>query len=355
MKITFIIATLNSGGAERVLVTLANEFCKEHEIKIIKFHSGESFYPLNAKIKVKTLQQFRFDNIYHKIASRFKKYFALRKALKEEKSDIFISFLDTTNIACIFAKIGIKTPLIICEHSNEAYLKSKIWRFLRRIAYPFCDVLSVLGYKDKEFYEKFVKKVIVLANPTHFYLQKENFEKENLILFIGRLDYNKNALMYLKAIANLDENLRENYRFLILGDGELKQELEYKAKSLNIKVEFLGRVKDVKTYYSKAKILCLCSFMEGLPTVLIESLYFDVARIATRYYNGANDLIDDSKDGFLINCDDEKALAEKMSLLMQNESLRKELVLNARKRCKDYDILHIKEKWMKVINELGIS
>ncbi|EFN2815762.1 glycosyltransferase family 4 protein, partial [Campylobacter coli] len=52
MKISFIIATLNSGGAERVLVTLANALCKEHEVSIIKFHAGESFYKLENEVKV---------------------------------------------------------------------------------------------------------------------------------------------------------------------------------------------------------------------------------------------------------------------------------------------------------------
>ncbi|EJL4566436.1 GalNAc-alpha-(1-_4)-GalNAc-alpha-(1-_3)-diNAcBac-PP-undecaprenol alpha-1,4-N-acetyl-D-galactosaminyltransferase, partial [Campylobacter jejuni] len=151
MKISFIIATLNSGGAERALVTLANALCKEHEVSIIKFHAGESFYKLENEVKVTSLEQFRFDTLYHKIASRFKKFFALRKALKESKADVFISFLDTTNIACIAAKIGLKTPLIISEHSNEAYLKPKIWRFLRRVSYPFCDALSVLGSSDKVY------------------------------------------------------------------------------------------------------------------------------------------------------------------------------------------------------------
>lgn len=92
MKITFIIATLNSGGAERVLATLANALCTQHEVSIIKFHVGDSFYKLEENIKLITLEQFRFDTLYHKIASRFKKYLALRKALKENESDVFISF-----------------------------------------------------------------------------------------------------------------------------------------------------------------------------------------------------------------------------------------------------------------------
>nr|WP_158334503.1 glycosyltransferase [Campylobacter bilis] len=355
MKISFIIATLNSGGAERVLVTLANALCKEHQIHIIKFHAQDSFYKLDDKVKLTTLKQFRFDTLYHKIVSRFKKIFALRRALKESKADVFISFLDTTNIACIVASLGLKTPIIISEHSNKAYLKPKIWRFLRRISYPFCDALSVLGNDDKKYYEQFVKRVELLLNPCHFSDElalHSTFTKENLVLFIGRLDQNKNPVMFLKAIAKLDKNLQENYQFVIAGDGYLRQELEYKAKSLGIKVEFLGHVENIRSLYERAKVLCLCSFMEGLPTVLIESLYFEVCRISSSYYNGARDLIEDNYDGLLVACDDELALAKKIEQVLKDEKFRKELVLNAKKRCKDFEISRIKNQWLKLILEV---
>lgn len=353
MKITFIIATLNSGGAERVLVTLANAFCKEHEVKIIKFHPENSFYKLENKVLVKTLPQFSFHNLYHKIISRFKKIFALRRALRENESDVFISFLDTTNIACIVAKMGLKTPLIICEHSNEAYLKSKFWRFLRRLTYPYAQILSVLGSSDKTFYDKFVKKVVVLNNPCHFSLEpKTHFQKENLVLFVGRLDRNKNASMFIKAVALLKENLLLNYRFCIVGDGELKENLENEARNLKAKVEFLGRVEDMALLYERAKVLCLCSFIEGLPTVLIETLYFDVCRISSAYYNGARDLIADEKDGLIIPQNDEKALALALERVLNDENLRKNLVENARKRQKDYELSCIKKQWLDLIGEL---
>ncbi|ARJ56761.1 glycosyltransferase [Campylobacter cuniculorum] len=350
MKITFIIATLNSGGAERVLVTLANALCKEHEICIIKFHKEDSFYPLEHEICVKTLPEFRFDTIYHKIASRFKKFFALRLALKESKSDVFISFLDTTNIACIVAKWGLRTPLIISEHSHQSYLKPKIWRFLRRMSYPYANALTVLSSSDKNYYENFVKRVILLPNPCHFTLENKEFKKENLVLFVGRLDKNKNPQMFIRAFENLEENLRQNCEFIVAGDGELKEELKLRAKGLNIK--FLGKVEDIKSLYERAKVLCLCSFIEGLPTVLIESLYFEVCRISSAYTAGAKDLIEDLKDGFIVPCDDDLAMAERISLVLNDEQLRLNLVCEAKKRCENYEISNIKEKWLVLIKEL---
>ncbi|EAL3986308.1 glycosyltransferase family 4 protein [Campylobacter upsaliensis] len=353
MKITFIIATLNSGGAERVLITLANALCKEHEVKIIKFHAEDSFYKLEKEVLVKTLPQFSFHNLYHKIASRIKKIVALRKALRENQSDIFISFLDTTNIACIVAKIGLKTPLMICEHSNEAYLKSKFWRILRRLTYPYAQLLSVLGSSDKAFYEKFVKKVVILNNPCHFSFNvKTHFQKENLVLFVGRLDRNKNASMFIKAVATLRADLLTQYRFCIVGDGELRKNLENEARNLRARVEFLGKVEDMAGLYERAKVLCLCSFVEGLPTVLIEALYFDVCRISSAYYNGVKDLMADEKDGLIVPQSDEKALALALERVLSDEELRKNLVENARKRQKDYELSHIKKQWLDLIREL---
>ncbi|MCV3399740.1 glycosyltransferase [Campylobacter lari] len=354
MKITFIIATLNSGGAERVLVTLANELCKNHEINIIKFHKEDSFYKLDPKIKLFTLEQFDFSTLYNKIASRIKKFKALKQTLKDHKSDVFISFLDTTNIACIWANKGLNTPLIISEHSSYTYLKSKIWKFLRRISFPHANALTVLSNDDKKYYENFVKKVINMPNPCHFSPIKENLEKENNVIFVGRLDHNKNASMFLKAIAKLDTNLQKQYNFFIAGDGELRQDLEQEAKNLNIKVNFLGKVENMQELYKKAKIICLCSFIEGLPTVLLESLYYQVARISTKYTSGHKDLIDDGKDGFLVDLDDEKALSEKLTLLMQDENLRKTLALNAQQRCKDYEVANVAQKWLDLIKEVRV-
>lgn len=351
MKITFIIASLGSGGAERVLVTLANALCQKHKVQIIKFNTENSFYPLDERVSVQSLAQFKFTNLYHKIMSRFKKFFALKKAMRASNSDIFISFLDSTNIACIGANFGSKTPLIISEHSTQSYLKPKMWRALRRLFYPHCNALSVLSKSDKFYYKKFVKKVKVLFNPCHFNPQT-NLQKENVVLFVGRLDTNKNGAMFLRAIANLPQNLQSEYEFIIAGEGEERANLKTLALNLGIKVHFLGKVQDIETLYKKAKILCLCSFIEGLPTVLIESVFFEVVRISTDYVNSARDLIQDGADGFIVPQNDDKAMGEKLKLLMSDEKVREKLAHKASKRCADFDTARIVKKWLALIKEV---
>lgn len=128
--------------------------------------------------------------------------------------------------------------------------------------------------------------------------------------------------------------------------------MENEARNLRARVEFLGKVEDMAELYERAKVLCLCSFVEGLPTVLIEALYFDVCRISSAYYNGVKDLIADEKDGLIVPQNDEKALALALERVLSDEELRKNLVENARKRQKDYELSHIKKQWLDLIGEL---
>lgn len=351
MKIVFIIATLQSGGAERVLVNLANELVKTHSVEIIKFDKQKSFYALDNRICVSELPPFCYTNLYHKIMSRFKKFFALKRALKASNGDVFISFLDTTNIFCIWASLFLKTPLIISEHSTQSYLKPKIWRFLRRFSYPYAAALSVLSEADKSYYQKFIKRVKVIYNACQFEPQT-HLKKENSVLFIGRLDANKNAALFIKAISLLPKELANAYKFIIAGDGEQRSELEILARDLDVSVEFKGRVSDIAALYKGAKMLCLCSFVEGLPTVLIESLFFGVARISTDYVNSARDLIKDGVDGLLVPVDNPAQMALKMQILMSDEKLRQSLVNEAYKRCANFSPAKIKNQWLEFIAEV---
>ena len=114
----------------------------------------------------------------------------------------------------------------------------------------------------------------------------------------------------------------------------------------------MGKVTGVETLYQRAKILCLCSFVEGLPTVLVESLFFEVVRVSTDYVNSAKDLIQDDLDGFIVPKDDDKAMSEKLTLLMSDESLRLRLAQRASKRCADFDTTNIVKKWLTLIDEV---
>jgi len=346
MKITFVINSLYSGGAERVLVALANEMAKSHKVKIVVFTSRNAFYSLQEGIEIQYLSA-----LGRSLIDRLKQLISLAKVLRREETDVFISFLSQVNIATVLLK-SLSIPIVISEHNQEAFLKSKFWRFLRKRVYPRADALTVLFPKDAEYYKKFMRHVEVMPNPCAFEQSDETFEKENLVILVARLHHTKNIPMFLQAVSMLDDDLKASYRFCVLGEGDLKASLIREAAELGGQVQFLGVVKNVEEYYRKAKIICLSSDIEGFPMTLIEPLFFETARISTKSSDGVLALIEDGANGFLVEGNDTRSMSEKMAILMRNESLRQRIVEQANKKREQFDVKNIANKWMDLVHKV---
>ena len=349
MKILFVISALGKGGAERVLQVLANHFVKDHEIKILKFDSDEPFYEFSPKIEIKNLN-LGVGNLgfFGNISKRFSKIFALRDELKNSDADIVISFLDNTNILTLIANFGIGKKIIITEHINYNFLQG-FWRVLRRLTYPFADGLTVLTKYDYERYP-YVKNRTIMPNPMFEIPEISGFKKENLILSAGRLIPHKDFKTFLKALNLVDSKLLKGWKIVIAGDGSERENLQNLANKLNLNIDFVGFVSNLHEYYAKAKIIAVTSTQEGFCNILMESIYFDIARISTDCIAGPSELIESGKDGFLCEVGDEKGVAEKLELLIKDENLRQNLVKNANLRRNDFLAENICKKWVDFIN-----
>ena len=348
MRILFIITNLSSGGAERVLVNLANYFSKFHKIAILKFDENEPFYKIDNEVEIINLpfekKGFNFFRIFRKIKAQ-------SSVMKD--FDIVISFMNTTNILSIISNFSAKKPLIISEHTSFYKNKFNLLNLLIKFFYKKADALTVLTKEDfKEF--DFVKNKFIMPNPM-FNLQNEvKFEKENLIIFVGRLTAIKDPKTFLNALSLVDRDLLKNYKIQVIGDGDLKNDLEKFALSLNLNIEFLGNVSNVSKIYKKAKIIISSSIAEGLPNVLMESIYFEVARISTKT-RGAAELIKDNFDGLLCEISNPNDMALKIECLIKDEELRLNLIKNANLKKEIFKIENIYKKWMEIIKNLKVK
>ncbi|AQW86064.1 GalNAc-alpha-(1,4)-GalNAc-alpha-(1,3)-diNAcBac-PP-undecaprenol alpha-1,4-N-acetyl-D-galactosaminyltransferase [Campylobacter pinnipediorum subsp. caledonicus] len=348
MRVLFIISTMQAGGAERVMSILASYFAKFHDVTLLKFDQKDSFYELDEKINIINLPYPMIkQGFFVNLKRRIKKFFYQRDVLKNGNFDVVISFMDSTNINVILSNLFINRPLFISEHSSSEFLKSKIWIFLRRILYPYANGLSVLTNTDFKYYD-FVKNKIIMYNPV-FDIKKHNIPKENIILFVGRLVKIKACDVFLNAIGLIDPLKLKGYKILIVGDGDQRQVLEKMAKNINADIEFLGNTNDISLVYEKSKIIVSSSQTEGLPNVLMESIFFDCARIGTAT-SGAKELIRNDFDGFIVPVNDFCALSEKIEKLIDDDVLRDKFIKNAHLRADDFKIENIYQKWMKFIN-----
>src|SRR2546426_9012892 len=117
-------------------------------------------------------------------------------------------------------------------------------------------------------------------------------ESDVLIGIVGRLTEIKNHKLFLEAAARLQKLTTSRVRFMIIGDGNLRPELEAQARSLGLNdvVSFVGTRNDPENFYPALDIVALTSLNEGTPLTLIEAMANARPVIATTV-GGVSDLL----------------------------------------------------------------
>ncbi|MAG52448.1 MAG: hypothetical protein CMH62_00625 [Nanoarchaeota archaeon] len=184
---------------------------------------------------------------------------------------------------------------------------------------------------------------------TNIFKPKQNNGKV-VVLSVGRLTEAKG----IRSILNLAEKFKDKARFVFVGSGPLEEEIKE-----NKYVEFLGMINDrqkLADVYRDSDIFLLNSYdtpewEELFGRVLIESMASGLAIIATNCV-GPREIIEDGRNGFLIEQKKDDQLLNKFKLLLEDKELRERLGKRAREDALEkYDIPKVAEKWLKVINE----
>lgn len=357
-KIYFVISSLTSGGAERVMTTLANELsAMGYEISIIsKFHLPP-FYELNDQVKlIYPKIKISYKNIYSTLIGRIKLYINLFYLIKVDRPDLLIPFSTTTNGAIIIIGKLLKIPTIASEHINyKKDSKSIFIKIIKRYVYPHANTLTVLTLRDlKEYYGKYMKNVIVMENPLSMSpLKSEITDRGKTLLAIGDLErwHHKGFDNLLKIFLSVHQKYPE-WKLHIAGGGDpsfLKEHIV--NHNLSDSIELLGPIKDVKSLLQKHSIFLLTSRYEGLPMVIMEAMSQGLPCIAYDCFTGPGELISNNKDSILIDDQNIEMFRNKLFELIDDEDLRKRLGKNAIETSKKYQSSIIAHKWHKLIEQ----
>jgi GalNAc-alpha-(1->4)-GalNAc-alpha-(1->3)-diNAcBac-PP-undecaprenol alpha-1,4-N-acetyl-D-galactosaminyltransferase len=358
-KIAFIIPCLSYGGAERVIVSLANKFTSNFEVFLIVFYKSDMIYNVDEKVNIVYLQEkytasFSFiDAIINNIGYLKK----LIKIAKKNKIDALIGFTTSVNIITVISSFYLKTPTLISERNNpEVYIPNFFWKVLRKFSYSFTSGLVVQTDFIKRFYQKTIQtdKIIIIPNPIDEYLiSKRKFygDRLNIILTVGRLDENKNQRLLIEAFSNLNP---ENWKLIIVGDGILRDVYKKLVKDLDIeqKVEFVGNVQNVWDYYNQAKIFAFTSNSEGFPNALLEAMSFGLPCISTDCPSGPSEIIINDENGYLIEVNNRKQLEDRLSKLINNPAICDQFSQNAISTTLKFNMVEVKKLWEVQIQKL---
>ncbi len=355
MKICFLIGSLNGGGAERVVSMLANKFSDENDVDIVVWNNEKPFYQLNSNIRVHNL-----NLTYDESSSgshtwfNFKRIIALVKTLRQVKPVIMISFIISNNVLAIISAKICGIPIIISERSELFTNKiSAFWFRLRKLSYRFADVLALQtrGAYNLAFKHGFqAKDNVVIPNP--IMLDQENIaEKEDVILFVGRLSKEKRVIDLLEAFAKINAK-HKDYALWVVGDGPEMAALKAAVVGLglNEKVVFWGLQTSPKQFYLKAKIFVLPSVSEGFPNVLLEAMNYNNIVISSNCPMGPAEIIENGSNGFLYEPKDVDSLAALLSDVIDNFQAYGDIKLRAAEKLKEYSLPIIAAEWYKYIN-----
>ena len=346
MKILFTIGSLTSGGAERVLVTLANFWAsKGWDITVLIISSHDGFYKVDDTVTLISLDK----KYVNKKSSIFNTVKGIRETIKEVKPDIIISFITIMNILTLIANIGLKIPIIISERNYFDQLKKMHWRLLRTLFYRRADGMVVLSQYDYNKYT-YVKNKEIIFNP----LNKKNMldvqfkDKEKLIIAVGDLIDQKGFDMLISSLSTVELS---DWKVMIIGEGKDRDSLTalIKEHQLEDKISLIGRKNNIFDYYKKASIFVLSSRYEGFPNVLAEAMSHGCACVAFDCKTGPSDMIENGKNGLLVEANNISKLGKKIDYLIKDEKIREEFFGESLKIKVKLDIDVISEKWENYI------
>jgi glycosyltransferase involved in cell wall biosynthesis len=172
------------------------------------------------------------------------------------------------------------------------------------------------------------------------------------LVFAGRFVYQKNPVSIVNVLSKLKEL---NWSCSMLGDGPMLDEVKraIETNGMNDRFDLPGWVtpEDVLEHFSNSDILFMPSFSEGLPVVGVQALAKGLAIVASRI-GGFLDLVDEHKNGYLIDVHDKPAFSQTLRELISDPQLLLRLRKASLEKSRDFDIQKVVDRYQAIMQEV---
>jgi glycosyltransferase involved in cell wall biosynthesis len=301
-RILFLTRSLDYGGAERQLVTLAKGLHKRgHRTVVAAFYRGGELEPDLQRAGVPLIvldKRGRWDSLGF--------LWRLVRFVRREKPHVVHGYLIFPNVLAVLLRLlfprirafwGLRDSLL--DRSHYDWLERFLYRVERSLS-RFADMIIVnsragFGYAVEHGFPR--EKLLVISNgiDTEYFRQDEEAGRELrvawrvknseiLIGLVGRLDRMKDHPTFLEAAAAL-ARAHHDLRFICVGDGPsvYKQELLRQSERLELtkRILWAGARRDMPAVYSALDINVSCSYGEGFPNVIGEAMACGVPCVVT--------------------------------------------------------------------------
>ena len=385
--IALYIGSLQKGGAERVMVNLADYFYEQgHKVTLVTTYIAPVEYEVrHASWKVvpagapggelvcdpdenpvwvdpngnqkdgirrvfsallKSEQEGRIKNFQKRTRK-------LNDIWKELKPDIVLSFIGKNNIMALSTATREDIKVVVSVRAdpdmeyNTASLKAGML-----MEFGKADGIVVQTTGAKDYFPPYIrKKCVILPNSINpaFIRKRYVGNREKSIVMVGRLDENKDQALVMEAFSEaVKEGKLTEYKLKLYGDGPDMLKLQRKAVSMEIekKVEFEGMVQHVAEHIEKASLFILASRQEGMPNALIEAMSLGLPCVAADCpCGGPRDLISNNENGILVPVGDKKAMKRAMLKVLEDAEFAEKIGNNAALVQEKYNPEAVNKMW----------
>ena len=355
-KVAFYISSLAKGGAQRVIINLAEHLIRQGiEVIIVTTKVEKEEYNLPDGVK-RIISEIVAKESGNRIQNLFRRVHKLRTIWRQEKPSIIISFVGKNNFMAIFSSVffDVKTIVSVRGEPNAEYY-TPIMKLFAKSIMGLADGLILQTRQAKEFFPKWIqRKSMILPNPLtpEFTIASVHKKREiHTIVSIGRIDQNKNHKLLIDAFERIEKRYPD-LKLIVYGDGELRESIlqSIAGNDYEEKIQFPGLSSDVLTDLQNADLFILSSNTEGMPNALMEAMSLGLPVISTDCpCGGPAELIQNHVNGLLVPVGDVKAMEDAIIELLNDQNLTNYISDNALKIRTTHSPEVVNCQWMEYI------
>lgn len=350
-RVLFIVNSLGLGGAERVVVSLANEMAKEGNKVYIIYFKKQCVFEIHPEVETictsGSLSKNPFNIIRNKISLE-----KIIKSLEEEGSfDLITAHLFYSHLICGLSIYSNRVNYVMHSIYSRMFNKNKFYLFLFKFMYKNKNLICVAKGLRNELVNYWglgeAKSILVINNPIDIdYIRKKAIEEapieDKYIVSAGRLTKVKKFDVLI--IAYLLSSLKEDYKLVIIGEGEDRERLEKTIQRYNAEeyVILPGYENNPYKWIKNAAAYVCTSSYECFPLVLLESLCCNTPVVSFNCDYGPKEILKgELKKYLVINHRVDDLIAAMERAVNDHHEISEEYYM-------DYDVKKIADLYIKV-------
>lgn len=359
-RILFVITQSELGGAQQFFNNFIPKLDPEHYhclVAIGRDGDGSLHTTLQAKsVATQSLNQLRRDDNW---LSDFKAVHELRALIKHFQPDVlFLNSSKAGFIGALAARWPTRLPWLKVVYRiggwtfNDPWPRWRKWFYilLEKISAHWKDWIVVNNQKDSQLAEQLGikprQRLVYIPNGIDPYLEfiprtearaklftkfkKTDHTADLVVGTIGNFYPAKDTANFIRAAARITN---PEAVFVIIGDGELRPELEKLIRELRQedRIFLLGRISEAQRYLKALDVFVLPSCKEGFPWTVLEAMSAQVPVVATAV-GAVPELVDSGENGLVVSINNPNSLARNIESLLNSERLRQGLAIAAHQK-----------------------